>query len=634
MSSENIAPLFLFDDEPPTRDVPEVATVGGDALHLGAEEWAQTIASCVLGARGPFGIGLYGSWGHGKTSFIQRVRTLVEANAGEINVQVDAINAWMLEQIDLLPDRLKHVESEPEIESRRARSRKWRRNVGLGLGLGTALYNVLEPYLPPSDLGEIPQDPPERIPSSAEDDKGDTRHVLFFDDLDRVHPDQAHQILQIIKTLLWKPNYVFVLALDPEVIVHYLNRVYREEYGYQEVEGARPIGERYLEKIIQFEFRLPGYDPERIGTYYDALMDQAKDGGLDAELLEPLRAIKGVLAPSYGYNPRALKRALNRLIVQFDLFARANESSTVEDSMELALVEALAGRLGAYETGKLLGDSARCREVWTELQSQPEEPKWLLRLEPDLPGLLRMHGVRLMTDEKVRAAKRSFVARARPTAFKIPEDQRTIVDRAMRTDLRRQGIGIADDAAITPELRELVRQLSLEGTAVTDAGLAAIAGLTGLQALSLYGTKVSNAGLASLAGLTALETLWLSRTQVRDAGLASQAGLTELQRLYLIGTQVTDVGLASLAGLTGLQSLDLSGTKVADAGLASLAGLTGLLRLDLSGTQVTDAGLASMAGWAGLQTLGLYGTQVTGAGVKAFHADRMRLGLGAVDIQR
>jgi Leucine-rich repeat (LRR) protein len=67
-----------------------------------------------------------------------------------------------------------------------------------------------------------------------------------------------------------------------------------------------------------------------------------------------------------------------------------------------------------------------------------------------------------------------------------------------------------------------------------------------------------------------VEEVDLTGTQVTDAGLAHLQGLTGLQGLWLINTQVTDAGLAHLQGLTGLQVLSLDNTQVTDAGLAKL----------------------------------------------------------------
>jgi hypothetical protein len=57
--------------------------------------------------------------------------------------------------------------------------------------------------------------------------------------------------------------------------------------------------------------------------------------------------------------------------------------------------------------------------------------------------------------------------------------------------------------------------------------------------------------------------------RVTDAGLARLQGLTGLQQLDLTSCrQVTDAGLAHLKGLTGLQQLNLECERVTDAGKA------------------------------------------------------------------
>jgi hypothetical protein len=61
--------------------------------------------------------------------------------------------------------------------------------------------------------------------------------------------------------------------------------------------------------------------------------------------------------------------------------------------------------------------------------------------------------------------------------------------------------------------------LILDGTQVSDTGLAHLKGLTNLGSLSLSGTQVSDAGLPHLTGLVRLSVLWLKDTHVRDAGI-------------------------------------------------------------------------------------------------------------------
>jgi hypothetical protein len=85
------------------------------------------------------------------------------------------------------------------------------------------------------------------------------------------------------------------------------------------------------------------------------------------------------------------------------------------------------------------------------------------------------------------------------------------------------------EATVAPEwLQKLVGEgyfrpvtdVSLYNTQVSDAGLAHVKGLPGLQWLSLHNTQVGDAGLEHLKGLASLESLGLKNTQVSDAGVA------------------------------------------------------------------------------------------------------------------
>ena len=139
-----------------------------------------------------------------------------------------------------------------------------------------------------------------------------------------------------------------------------------------------------------------------------------------------------------------------------------------------------------------------------------------------------------------------------------------------------------------------VAEVSLTGTKVTDAELAHLGALTGLQKIRLYDTRLTDAGLVHLKCLTKLKKLELSHNQVTDVGVAHLREMIGLQRLGLSGTQVTDAGLAQLQGLTGLQWLTLDQTQITDAGMSCLQRLTKLEVLSLRNTHVTGAGLAQL----------------------------------------
>lgn len=112
--------------------------------------------------------------------------------------------------------------------------------------------------------------------------------------------------------------------------------------------------------------------------------------------------------------------------------------------------------------------------------------------------------------------------------------------------------------------------LHAEGSAIDDAELLHLSGLTGLKMLDLSGTRVTDAGLVHLQTLQSLETLMLWDTAITDVGLALVGRLSSLCHLGLGNTAVTDAGLADLAHLRHLRRLQLAGTAVEGEGLRHL----------------------------------------------------------------
>ena len=130
--------------------------------------------------------------------------------------------------------------------------------------------------------------------------------------------------------------------------------------------------------------------------------------------------------------------------------------------------------------------------------------------------------------------------------------------------------------------RRKLTTLDLSGTAVTDAGLKGLAGLTDLVELDLSGTRATGAGCSGLGGLKSLKSLNLSDANVTDLGLKGVAALQSVESLDITNADVTDTGLNELAALKGLRTLNITGTAnrepsgkgfrflVSDSGVAQL----------------------------------------------------------------
>ena len=196
--------------------------------------------------------------------------------------------------------------------------------------------------------------------------------------------------------------------------------------------------------------------------------------------------------------------------------------------------------------------------------------------------------------------------------------------------------------------------ISLDGAALTDAGVEALASLPQLTTLDLVGRvagapggALTDASLATLGRLRALTTLGVTGGHFTDRGIDALQGLqlwnlqlgaiesigpATLGRLLgrphgllsLRGPGVTDATVAILAASPpGKGNLDLSYSAVTDAGMATLAGVP-CSGLSLIGTNITDRGLATLGAGTTARELVLWETAVTPEAADAFRAARQR----------
>ncbi|MCH9033818.1 MAG: hypothetical protein IID42_04865 [Planctomycetes bacterium] len=91
-------PLALIGDEP-------VSTLADDRLSL--RNFAETVAAVSLGTEGPFTIGVFGRWGHGKTSLLRLAQSIVDDQRKD-NVTTAWFNAWQYEHTDDIRAGLAH----------------------------------------------------------------------------------------------------------------------------------------------------------------------------------------------------------------------------------------------------------------------------------------------------------------------------------------------------------------------------------------------------------------------------------------------------------------------------------------------------------------------------------------------
>jgi hypothetical protein len=139
--------------------------------------------------------------------------------------------------------------------------------------------------------------------------------VIMIDDLDRVRPVRALEMLESIKNFVDVPGCVFVLAVDYGVILQGVaDRLGRE--------AQLTHGKSYFDKIIQVPFNMPvsayqldNYIASLLGWKFDGdkaqLMEEAFLPAPSREAADHRVFFDNMTRLSVGSNPRSIKRVVN-----------------------------------------------------------------------------------------------------------------------------------------------------------------------------------------------------------------------------------------------------------------------------------------------------------------------------------
>ena len=132
--------------------------------------------------------------------------------------------------------------------------------------------------------------------------------IFFIDDLDRIDPPVAVQILELLKNIFDLDKCIFVLAIDYDVVVKGLE----PKFGKINTKNEREF-RSFFDKIIQMPFSMP------VTSYIidEFLKDnlQAIEYFNESEIVVEnlLENLKNISMWTVGSNPRSLKRLINSL---------------------------------------------------------------------------------------------------------------------------------------------------------------------------------------------------------------------------------------------------------------------------------------------------------------------------------
>lgn len=264
----------------------------------------------------PVSIGVFGTWGTGKSTVLTLVeRALHDSAPKPIIIKFDA---WLYQGFDDAKAALMEVVADRLLEEAKSNEALFKKvgafaarinyfralgmaaDVGVGMAFGvppglmtsagTAIASLFSGKGDAEDSAAIKESgkavadgwkklikpeeartPPKEIAAFRSEFEGILKElgrplILFIDNLDRCLPDVAIGTLEAIRLFLFIPGTAFVVAADEDMIRHSVSKHFSDP-------TARHVND-YLDKVIQVPMRVPQVGTEDVRAYMYSLFVQ------------------------------------------------------------------------------------------------------------------------------------------------------------------------------------------------------------------------------------------------------------------------------------------------------------------------------------------------------------------------
>ena len=299
-----------------------------DQLKLA--DYAKVLQRFIHDCETPMTIGLQGDWGIGKSTLLNMLRVelpekhpIVDFNTWQYSLfgqdeylGLSAVSAMLA----LIEEKFEKYLPKDENSAWKKASTKVKgvlRTVKVGIGplsIGSANEIAAAESSGPdyTDISGIMKDLKNDFESMINDilkaagPNKISKIIFFIDDIDRVKPVKALELLESLKNFFDVNGCVFVLAVDYEVV----------QIGMAEKLGVdlqKISGKSFFDKIINLPFAMPTQSYS-LDKYLENLL---KDNGLaiDAMKAKDWKEMSQISNVTIGRNPRSIKRAVNYMKV-------------------------------------------------------------------------------------------------------------------------------------------------------------------------------------------------------------------------------------------------------------------------------------------------------------------------------
>lgn len=304
---------------------------------FGISRYINGLCTFILHCETPMTISIQGDWGSGKTSMMNMVR----AKLNESNVHTIWFNTWQFSQFqmqdNLAISMLGSLLSELDCDKKKVKDLLGT----LGNASRTALKILADNVaggVVADKLGEIMGAPEVDSAEKIKEIKNDFQNainkklnslnkekaVIFIDDLDRLQPAKAVELLEVLKVFLDCEKCVFVLAVDYSVVTQGIKQKIGDSVDEEK-------GKSFFDKIIQLPFKMPvaQYD---ISNY---ISDALKEMGIAYDE-KSVKQYVGLIETSIGCNPRSIKRLFNTYML-LDIISQESSYSANDSKRRMIL---------------------------------------------------------------------------------------------------------------------------------------------------------------------------------------------------------------------------------------------------------------------------------------------------------
>lgn len=303
-------------------DLPSIVNKEKDVLNV--HRYIRGLEMFIENCPTPMSIALQGDWGTGKTTFLQSMKQDFE-NEKKGEIRTVYFNTWQYSQFNMesslynsfLTNIMNQIvpedsQSKDLLEKagkilkdvwKISKSAAWhfmdeqaKKRIGITISDQLAEEGIKAEREQADAICKLKDNFKEIVADAVKEfPKEEGRIVIFVDDLDRLNPERAVEMLEVLKLFMDVENCVYVLAIDYDVVVDGVRQKYGSSMSDEKCRS-------FFDKIIQLPFCMP------VSSYQiNKLL--IENLGTDLEGCES--EVSELIEQTLGTNPRTFKRLVN-----------------------------------------------------------------------------------------------------------------------------------------------------------------------------------------------------------------------------------------------------------------------------------------------------------------------------------